>query len=578
MAAGPSITRLDISMFRTFALLVAVGGCWPHAHSLSLQAATPQPSEELKEFDVVIAGGSTAAFAAAVSAAEYGSKVALLEPTDWIGGQLTSSGVPAVDEAWHKLTNEDGTVSLNVAQIARHPPNVSPHLHRMLSDIGCPGKCWVSRFCFEPKSLIKSHLLPLERSLSNLTVFRETVLKQAHTDGKRIDHIIAIQRTPKNLRSGGYDRLPSADLKDWYAPKESERFRKKLIRFGTTTTIYIDATEWGELLALSNAPYLIGVESTDGAVDGNHRLGQSITYGFVQELHDTAVDRDKSVPKPNLQNLGLGDYHDREDAWEKIWTYRRLRATETEIRTGDLSLQNWGYSVNRAEGGNDYPFGYLFLDKHATTEQAGDWYGGIDLQVMAAAEQRAFAWHRWFKSSAPQRIDSRRISLNRSVLGTGHGLSKLPYIRDTRRSIGLDGFVLKVADLQPESSGNLANRFTDRIALGAYPVDIHPLAEQKYPAYIYEHYEIAPFTIPFRSLTNDRFENMLVAGKTMAQSFLANSATRLHPTEWSSGTAAGVAAARMAKTGVSARAMLESIADLQTDVKVKTPIDWTIPD
>jgi len=40
--------------------------------------------------------------------------------------------------------------------------------------------------------------------------------------------------------------------------------------------------------------------------------------------------------------------------------------------------------------------------------------------------------------------------------------------------------------------------------------------------------------------------NLLVSGKTMAQSFAANAATRLHPVEWATGAAAGVAAALMA--------------------------------
>ena len=54
---------------------------------------------ELNDYDVIIAGGSTAAFAAAIAAAESGARTALLEPTDWVGGQLTSSGVPAVPPA-----------------------------------------------------------------------------------------------------------------------------------------------------------------------------------------------------------------------------------------------------------------------------------------------------------------------------------------------------------------------------------------------------------------------------------------------------------------------------------------------
>jgi hypothetical protein len=71
---------------------------------------------------------------------------------------------------------------------------------------------------------------------------------------------------------------------------------------------------------------------------------------------------------------------------------------------------------------------------------------------------------------------------------------------------------------------------------------------------------------------------MLVAGKTMAQSFMANSATRLHPTEWSTGTAAGVAAAYMAKSGKTSRQALESIDEIQKLVAEKTPIDWTVPE
>jgi hypothetical protein len=57
--------------------------------------------EVFRDFDVVIAGGTTAAFAAAVASAESGAKTCLIEPTDWVGGQITSSGVPAIDEAWH---------------------------------------------------------------------------------------------------------------------------------------------------------------------------------------------------------------------------------------------------------------------------------------------------------------------------------------------------------------------------------------------------------------------------------------------------------------------------------------------
>jgi len=550
--------------------------------SLATSLAFAQETRRYDDFDVVIAGGSTAAFAAAVGAAEAGARVALLEPTDWVGGQITSSGVPAIDEAWHKLNDESGTLLMDVAAVARSPANISPLLRDMLRDTGCPGNCWVSRFCFEPRRFLRDHLLPLEQSLETLTVFRETVVKRATTAGGRITELTAIKRTPRTgLPQRGYDHLPSQDLADWYSATDSDRFTKELLVFAAgPQTQFIDATEWGELLVLADAPYLIGVESTDGGRQGNQRVGQSITYGFVQELHATAdSSRDQGVPDPEVDKLGLGDYGDRPNGWELVWTYRRLRTTapnSRQIHNGDLCLQNWGYYVGRDVGGNDYPFGYLFLDADNARQQLADWRGGVDLAVMANAEARAFAWHHWFADHAPAEYGRDRISLAKNVLGTGHGLSKLPYIRDTRRSVGLDGFLLRVEDLVPTGPGQLARIWEDRIALGAYPVDIHPMAGVIYPDYIHREYDVAPFTIPFRALTNDRLGNLLVAGKTMAQSFLANSATRLHPTEWSTGIAAGVSAAMMAEREMTSRDLLKSITELQSRVRKATPIDWTM--
>ena len=379
----------------------------------------------------------------------------------------------------------------------------------------------------------------------------------------------------------GYDLLPSQDLPDWYRAETSSRYDKRVLRFvgcadGSRRTVFVDATEWGELLVLAGAPYLQGLVDDPGEGDGPERCGQAITYGFVQEFHDQPVD-DPRQPV-DVEKLGLGMYHDVADAWQRIWTYRRLRASRSEPSPGDLSLQNWGYSIERDEGGNDYPFGYLFLSQADATKECDDWQGGIDLDVLAAAEARALGWHQWFKDNAPPEIGPARITLDRGTLGTGHGLSKLPYIRDTRRSVGLDGFLLPFDDLTGPASQVIATVFLDRIAIGCYPADIHALVDCQYSRKHTESHDTLPFTIPFRALTNEGYGNLLVAGKTMAQTFLANSATRLHPIEWSTGTAAGVAAAEMARTGRTSRQIYEAIDELQPLVAELTPIDWTVED
>ena len=86
--------------------------------------------------------------------------------------------------------------------------------------------------------------------------------------------------------------------------------------------------------------------------------------------------------------------------------------------------------------------------------------------------------------------------------------------------------------------------FPDRVALGAYNIDIHRIRNCTYPAYMEDtsRYNILPYFIPLRALTNRDVDNLIVAGKCISQSFLVNSATRLHPIEFSTGQAAGVAA------------------------------------
>ncbi|APW62320.1 FAD-dependent oxidoreductase [Paludisphaera borealis] len=541
--------------------------------------------EVFRDFDVVIAGGTTAAFAAAVAAAESGARTCLIEPTDWVGGQLTASAVSAIDEAWHKVKDKKTGAEYDVAAIARDRVNMTPNFRAMLDATGNPGKGWVSNYCFEPRNFLDQHLLPLERSLvakGTLVVFRDTVVKRVEADAGKglVTAIVAVRRTPRpGVAQAGYDRHLSQDLADWYSPEPSDRFAKSVLRFEAGKgrhVVFIDATEWGELLVLAGSPYLQGVESEDGGRLGDDRCGQSTVFDFVQRLNAGPVDE---PPGPEgVGGFGFDEFHGQGDAWNQVWTYRRIKSAKGggAAAVGDLCLQNWGYSAKLKAGGNDYPFGYLFLSRAETDAQGGDWRGGVDLAVMAAAEQRALGWHDWFKAHAPEGIDPRQVTLDRDALGTGHGLAKMPYIRDTRRSVGLDGFVLKGGDLAGSAGKKTGRRFFDRVALGAYPSDVHPLSTCAMPAYIVAAHDTLPFYIPFRALTNERFGNLLAAGKTMAQSFLANAATRLHPIEWSSGTAAGVAAADMARNGRSSLDEIGRIEELQALVRRKTPTEWTI--
>lgn len=64
----------------------------------------------------------------------------------------------------------------------------------------------------------------------------------------------------------------------------------------------------------------------------------------------------------------------------------------------------------------------------------------------------------------------------------------------------------------------------------------------------------------------------------MSQSFYASAITRLHPSEWSSGAAAGAGAALMAARAWDSADVLANIGELQALLvsdAVRNPIEWT---
>lgn len=210
--------------------------------------------------------------------------------------------------------------------------------------------------------------------------------------------------------------------------------------------------------------------------------------------------------------------------WMFSWVYRRAYCSGnhslSSANIGDTSQQNLG---------NDLDTGYLFLSLNETQNQR-PWMGGVNLTSLQLLEDRAYGYFWLMFNDTP--TEQSHLVINRTSTGTIHGLSKLPYLRDTRRAIGLDNFRLMYESLAyyNSSSPYTAYRFHDTIALGNYNDDIHKLEIElcNYPKYLLNH-TTKPFYIPFRALTVQNVSNLLVAGKTMAQTFHANGATRVHP-------------------------------------------------
>ena len=235
-------------------------------------AAMPTPTSAAKKPEgpsrvscgVVVAGGSTASLAAAITAAAAAPSVTvcLSDPTDWPGGQLTASAVSALDFG----TNRNRTFQ-------------SRTFRELMAALGAPanpGACWVSTMCYEPTTLLRRWIEPALGALPNLRVLTRTVITgtvPCAGAARRICALTAVQRTARpGSKAEAWGRLLSETLADWYHPTPSPDFAKTSLVL--TGDVFVDATEFGDVLVTGAAtelglPVAQGVEA--GPLHGIHR-------------------------------------------------------------------------------------------------------------------------------------------------------------------------------------------------------------------------------------------------------------------------------------------------------------------
>lgn len=528
---------------------------------------------------MLVVGGSASALFAALHAAREGASTCLVEPTDWVGGQLTAGGVPAVDFAWRE--NAQG---INAKAAHKERCNNHYEFHDWLQTIGNPGDCTVSRHCFLPRGLLDGPIAEAVRRESNLSVFLNVVPIAVETEtngGKReISRVAAVQRFPKaSGKFAGHERELSAAIGDWYSPRPTAFFDKRRLSFGPREgrkMMVVEASEFGDALALSNARYLVGEDGFEGSARQWHSgCGQSFTAVFNLSIAKKAPNAGSwsAAGAPQDHEFSFGSYD-----WSKVWRYRRLKGNGAPD-IGQISAMNW--KQGNINNGNDYADRHLFLPHEAArkTVEQGRWRGGVDTEALEGAERLSRHFYSWFASQAPTAFRG-LIHVDTESVGTRHGFYKFPYLRESRRSVGHGGFLLCAWDLS-FFPGPTGFPFADRVATTLYDYDIHALngcGARTEEADVYWRKHPKPFYLPLRAFSNDTVANLVVAGKCMAQSFLANAATRLHPGEVVSGTAAGVIAAHCSRMAASMHQLIESMdfKEVQKKVSRYQPLEWKI--
>ena len=188
----------------------------------------------IDDCQLLIVGGTTSALGALISASKLiDTRVCLLEPTDWVGGQLTAELLSAPDFAWHTIKDKDN-FTLPVASIDRQPENLNPLFSKMIDILGNTGKCSVSPNCSIPSLFHSQVILP---QVNNTRIFYNTVIKRVAKDesGRHIIRVDAIQRTSRQTEERC--RFLSEELPDWYSKDDSPWFTKTELSF-TNFSIY----------------------------------------------------------------------------------------------------------------------------------------------------------------------------------------------------------------------------------------------------------------------------------------------------------------------------------------------------
>jgi FAD dependent oxidoreductase len=599
-------------------------------------ANPPRTPDKTVECEMLIVGGGLAGTAAAYEGLLAGKNVCLTEITDWVGGQISAQGTSALDERQtqrSQLIYPRGYLELR-KRIKEHYGKLNP------------GDCWVSESCFLPRDgdLILMKMLKDAANKHNGTLqwFPSTVIKDINIGknprggtGKQILSMIAIQHQSADGKPPLNTYPLSQTLEDSYRYENSPHFDKTIIRFTPETNnkqepadwYIIEATETGEIIGLTGIPHLLGIdprsylEPSSSSVAGNPYCTQGFTYTFAIETmkesqtHKMPIFYSQYAPYYSYELKRLADF-DLVYTYRRIWNQKKGNPKKffginfTVPTPGDISMQNWTW-------GNDYrpgnPQDNLIYTRQQLQEtgqlKSGEWMGGLRTESLRKGEENALGYFYWLmRGTTDSQLGKgvKKINTNHrflsgfdSPMGTKHGLSKYPYIREARRIIGRksstynNGFIITELDISSRNyqdefyrkilsletyrrlhatirrwegfemlSGTIAPSdvtrrkrstiYTDSVGIGHYAIDFHPCMTE-FPAEKPKNTErkgerqgagqAYPFQVPLRAMIPQELDNLLVTGKSIAVSHIAAAAYRVHSFEWSSGAAAGTVAA-----------------------------------
>ncbi len=505
--------------------------------------------------EVLVVGGSLGGVAAAHEAASAGADTCLVSLFDWLGGQISSQGTSALDEGYSMFSKPYAELRSSIWNYYVRTHDIDPAFSWQGDEpYNAPGMCWVSHLCFEPAvgaQLVNQLLQPL---------------------------VVGVGQTGLHIFRG-YRPLTVERIADTVVAVDFESEAGLRLRFEAQQII--DATELGDLLPLAGAAYRVGAEARaqtaepDAPEQAAPECVQPFTYTFALELRPEGEDNRIAEPPgydssyysvEQGNNWGVFDsrkwpgFETNYGFAYSFWDYRRILSADTFLSgvDHDVAMINWGGNPHEdIPGGNDFnqacgSDGCNIIDKPAEVAE----------RILQRAREYTLGFAYYLQNDVPRDDGSGfgypNLLLRTDIMGTVDGISKFPYIRESRRLEALsmvreqDAASMVQSPQPPFGPGQYraVTRYPDSIAIARYGFDLHHCATG--PVF-HPQLKMGAAQVPLGALIPVGLDGLLAGDKNIGVTHIANGGYRLHPTEWSIGQAAGAAAALAVEAGVQPR-------------------------
>lgn len=497
---------------------------------LSLSAQTKNDSR----YDIVIAGAGTGGTAAALQAARMGARVALLEESDWIGGQMSAAAVSTMDEGVN-LTPPSGIYREFLSRMEAY------YLARGKSVATCYWQ--TDSHCFEPSATRKI----LSQMIDEVNT---TPGGKGHIDLILDDRVVKVDATGNTITG-----------------VVTARGRK------LQSTILIDATEYGDVLPLTPARFRSGHSI---GTDRQNACTQDITYTMVIKRYP------RGVPKELWMEHEPPEY--------QKWLPDLRSEWQTDGNPSGVSLPvNFAdHNAYRGLPDSSNPDLYVSTENRQITRTVLNWFNdfpvhtdifdrGVRQKIFCESKLKTLANLYYLQhelketlwsvandegyDTAFNRTENSCPNIPEEFKAIERNMPPVPYIRESQRLVG--EYTLTAGDIRREHQGAPSvSGFGDSIAVGDYADDLHACDQESDLEPELEHvvdrppgFRSGPFEVPLRSLIPEQVDGLLAAEKNISESRLANGATRLQPITMLTGEAAGTLAALAVKQGIQPRAV-----------------------